>query len=168
MTTNARVALVSPKCNAIYFRPLCRADEGLILQAANHLSPKSLYLRFCVGTPRIPDHYISLLNSIISGSGVVVGAFLAGGSLVGWAELVNTSSQKADMGILVVDPWQGQGIGGQLLENVMETAARQGMETVTADVLQENERAIRLLVSRKGIARHKSEGLINFHISVGQ
>ena len=50
----------------------------------------------------------------------------------------------AEFSLLVADPWQGQGVGGQLLARLIEVARQEGITQIYADVLQANLRMQRL------------------------
>src|SRR2546428_8566518 len=59
----------------------------------------------------------------------------------------------ADIGLVVADGWQGLGLGSLLLEEVLRAGEQRGIHEVSADVLTENHRALRLLGRYKAIAR---------------
>jgi acetyltransferase len=50
----------------------------------------------------------------------------------------------AEFSLLVADGWQGRGVGGQLLERLIQVARREGIGSIYADVLQANLRMQRL------------------------
>ncbi len=50
----------------------------------------------------------------------------------------------AEFSLLVADPWQGQGVGGQLLSRLIDVAGREGITRIYADVLEANVRMQRL------------------------
>jgi acetyltransferase len=50
----------------------------------------------------------------------------------------------AEFSLLVGDPWQGQGIGRQLLSHLIEVAAREGIDRIYAEILEPNLRMQRL------------------------
>lgn len=51
----------------------------------------------------------------------------------------------AEIAVIVEDAWQGRGLGGRLLEHLVELACRQGFDDVTALVLAGNSGMLRLL-----------------------
>ncbi|HVV48231.1 MAG TPA: bifunctional acetate--CoA ligase family protein/GNAT family N-acetyltransferase [Polyangia bacterium] len=50
----------------------------------------------------------------------------------------------AEFSLLVADPWQGQGVGGQLLSRLVEVARQEGLARIYADVLEANVHMQRL------------------------
>jgi len=54
-------------------------------------------------------------------------------------------TSTAEIAVIVEDTWQGRGLGGRLLEHLLELARRQGFDDVLALVLSSNAGMIRLL-----------------------
>ncbi|HVT07491.1 MAG TPA: bifunctional acetate--CoA ligase family protein/GNAT family N-acetyltransferase [Polyangia bacterium] len=57
------------------------------------------------------------------------------------------AADDAEFSLLVGDPWQGQGIGRQLLARLVEVAAHEGITRVHAEILEANLRMQRLCAS---------------------
>src|SRR6185295_12570936 len=51
---------------------------------------------------------------------------------------------EAEFSLLVSDPWQGKGVGRQLLARLIDIARREGIARIYADILQENLRMQRM------------------------
>ncbi len=66
-------------------------------------------------------------------------------------------ARDAEFSLLVADPWQGQGIGGQLLGRLLEVAAQEGISLVHAEILEANLRMQRLC-ARLGFRLFPAEG----------
>jgi GNAT superfamily N-acetyltransferase len=62
----------------------------------------------------------------------------------------------ADLGVTVVDAWQGRGLGSVLLARLSERALEVGIEYFTAEVLAENRAMLSLLPA---LGRVESESL---------
>jgi RimJ/RimL family protein N-acetyltransferase len=78
---------------------------------------------------------------------------LDGATVVGWADLIpldrSIYAHVAVLGMGVVASSRGHGIGGALIDAVIERARRAGMERIELDVFAKNKRA-RALYERRG------------------
>ncbi len=66
-------------------------------------------------------------------------------------------ASDAEFSLLVADPWQGKGIGGQLLGRLLEVAAHEAIGLVHAEILEANLRMQRLC-ARLGFRLLPAEG----------
>ena len=74
---------------------------------------------------------------------------------------------RAEVAVVVVDDWQGAGIGRLLLSTLAERCREVGIRRWGACFLGENERAIRLFQSLGSIAdRRWSEGVLEMEIEI--
>jgi acetyltransferase len=64
---------------------------------------------------------------------------------------------EAEFSLLVSDPWQGRGVGGELLSRLVEVGRREGVARIWADVLLENVRMQRLC-ARLGFVMGEPDG----------
>jgi acetyltransferase len=64
---------------------------------------------------------------------------------------------EAEFALLVSDQYQGQGIGPELLNRLIDVARREGLTTLSADVLADNN-AMQRLCSRAGFKLHRELG----------
>ena len=62
--------------------------------------------------------------------------------------------READFAVTVVDEYQRRGVGGVMLERLCVAALKRGITVLRADVLLENEAAVRLI--RKVVPRATS------------
>ncbi|WP_225640859.1 GNAT family N-acetyltransferase [Streptomyces werraensis] len=116
--------------------------------------------------PSLPEPYIKRMLSMPLSEGVVIGAFLPSGALVGWIDLVETAPGVGDIGVLVADPWQGMGIGKRLVAEGAKVARERSVALLTADVLHSNERAKKILSAWEGASWRYSAGLVNYALPV--
>jgi GNAT superfamily N-acetyltransferase len=63
----------------------------------------------------------------------------------------------AEVAFVIEDGWQGRGLGGILLEAVLEAAEARGIRRFRAYVLADNHRMLRLLHSRTRVEDRKTE-----------
>ncbi len=83
---------------------------------------------------------------------------------VGVARFVRVSDGVAECAIVVADDWQNRGLGGQLLERLVERAREEGVERFTALVLAEDTDARRLLERLGNTVRHAEGSQIELEI----
>ena len=66
-------------------------------------------------------------------------------TMLGVARIIgDADGRTGEFAVLVGDAWQGQGIGGNLLEKCLSIAAKQGFDTVHGIVLKENKNMLAL------------------------
>ena len=68
-----------------------------------------------------------------------------GAEIRGIGELFNLPLERADVGLVVEDGFQGRGIGRELLQTLIQVARKQGIRALTGDMAYGNERAVALL-----------------------
>jgi len=73
--------------------------------------------------------------------------------IVGWGFLWSLTSDKPVFGLGIADAYQGQGLGSQLIDRVMDAAREQGLCHVYLTVVQDNHVAYHLYTSR-GFVRY--------------
>ncbi len=154
------------------YRPWRAGDETLVATAEMFLSPRSLNDRFFVGTGgRLPAAYV---RHIAGGPRTTWDAHVvvAGGTLLGWAEYGRRPGRldEADLGVIVVDPWQRQGIGTALVQDLLPRAYRAGVRRLNADVLPGNTAAHAMLAKAlgPGLDHSFSEGVVHYEIDLGR
>src|SRR5690606_18064202 len=132
--------------DAVRIRPYGVTDHDRVHRMSERLSPASLYTRFFSGTPRIPDHYVRLLDGIDHWDRDALVA-LDLQQIVGIAEFIRDRKRpwRADVAVLVCDPWQRRGLGSTLVTCLAELAGRRGVTEFDADVILENRAALRFV-----------------------
>jgi acetyltransferase len=56
--------------------------------------------------------------------------------------------ESAEYSILVADPWQGQGLGLMLTNQILNIAKKRGIKKIVASVLPNNESMIKLFIAK--------------------
>ncbi|TDD76206.1 GNAT family N-acetyltransferase [Actinomadura darangshiensis] len=110
---------------------------------SDRLSSASLYTRFFSGTPRVPEYYLGMLGRLDHWDReALVG--LDGDEIVGIAEYVRDTTRpcRADIAVLVADPWQRRGLGSVLIGCLTQLAGRRGITGFDADVVLTNRPAL--------------------------
>jgi ribosomal protein S18 acetylase RimI-like enzyme len=70
------------------------------------------------------------------------------GTVVGNASMAVAGYGVADIGMAVADAWRGRGVGGRLLDALVEAAPATGAHKIALEVWPHNQRAIALYRSR--------------------
>lgn len=127
------------------------ADDSVrISEFVCGLSSTSRYLRFFAS---VAPPSSSLLRVLSGGTGADVllvtdptGAVIAHGM----AADSSTNGEKlaSNIGLVVTDRWQGQGLGGLLLSTLVGRAAERGVRSLVLDVLPDNHRMLGIINRR--------------------
>ncbi|WP_131741882.1 GNAT family N-acetyltransferase [Actinomadura roseirufa] len=149
----------TPTLEDVRIRPYGVADGERLRRMSAHLSKASLYSRFFSGTPRIPDHYLRSLDALDHWDREALIALLAG-EIIGVAEYIRADRcrSRAELAVLVADPWQRCGVGGLLVSCLAGLALRRGVTEFDADVIATNREAVLAIRSGWPTARSLPSG----------
>jgi GNAT superfamily N-acetyltransferase len=130
-------------------------------------SHETIYLRFHLPLPTVPERTIELLagaGDVHRDSRAVV-AVDDGGGIAGHAMYARQRAHEAEMAIVVEDRRQSRGIGKLLLARLAEEAGGRGIEAFTSTVLGENRGALRFFSSVLSKAKFKiREGVYHLYV----
>jgi GNAT superfamily N-acetyltransferase len=127
-------------------RPARAADRPAIGDFFAGLSVQARYLRFF--SPITPGP--ALINLLCGGDGAT-DALLAtrGGVIIGHGLAADVSGPcgiaATDIGVVVADAWQHQGLGSALVRALITGAQVRGSTSVTMDVMHGNDRALAMI-----------------------
>jgi GNAT superfamily N-acetyltransferase len=128
--------------DAVTTRILSPADEGHVRSAFTRLSADSRHLRY--GMPLVhPGSLLDWVALLGRGTHLALGAWAGEGNLVGVARCVR-QGDSAEVAVTIVDDWQERGVGTLLLDALLCEARAHGLATLTASVIRENKRGVRL------------------------
>ncbi len=127
-----------------------RADDGARLQEAyRRLSPESRYQRFLVSKPRLTTADTRYLVEVDGLDHVALVAFDMRDLelIIGVARFVRRDGdpRAAEVAVVVGDPFQGEGLGAELVRRLASAARERGIDRLTALMLAQNGAAHRLL-----------------------
>ena len=71
--------------------------------------------------------------------------------------MADADHQTAEYAVLVVDPWQGRGLGGMLTDYCLELATTWGVKQVVAEIAKDNSRMLATFRNR-GFEIHSPMG----------
>jgi GNAT superfamily N-acetyltransferase len=130
-------------------RPVCPADLDALRDFFAGLSPQTRYLRFFA--PVTPT---SALLRLLSGesANVDVVVAVACGAIVGHAMAADRAEPEdaggarvTDIGVVVADAWQGQGLGAALMHALITRAQARGATSLAMDVLHANQQVVAMI-----------------------
>jgi ribosomal protein S18 acetylase RimI-like enzyme len=133
-------------------------DDGtLIREFVCGLSVRTQYFRFFTAVAPPSAGLLRALSGgsgradillVTDSSGAVVGHGMAADGQVG-------GTRTADIGLVVADSWQGQGLGTTLLRLLTDRAAQRGVEALVLEVLPDNRRMLGIIERRWPHARRE-------------
>jgi RimJ/RimL family protein N-acetyltransferase len=125
----------------IEIRALRREDEADMLAAVGKASAQSLQRRFFVMKRHFSDKERAFFMDIDFKNHVAIVALAeeAGRKVIGGGgRYIVFEPGRAEMAFVVVDTWQGRGIGSILMRHLVKIASDSGLQELTAEVLPEN------------------------------
>jgi ribosomal protein S18 acetylase RimI-like enzyme len=125
----------------IEVRPLRREDEDEMLAAIGKTSAQSLQRRFFVMKRHFSDKERAYFMDIDFKNHVAIVALAdeAGHNVVvGGGRYIVFEPGRAEMAFVVIDTWQGRGVGSILMRHLIKIASAAGLNELTAEVLPEN------------------------------
>lgn len=124
---------------AIHIQPLRRGDADLLDSVMAGMSRRSRYQRFHSPKPSLTDADRAHLTNVDGHDHLAFVAFAPDGAPLGVARAVRAADEPAtaEVALAVVDAWQRQGVGGELMGRLARCAAAVGIERLVAHVLAE-------------------------------
>jgi len=134
----------------VEIRALRPEDEADMLAALEQTSAQSLQRRFFVMKRHFSDKELAFFMDIDFRNHVALVVLTEEASrkvIAGGARYIVFEPGRAEMAFVVIDAWQGRGIGSILMRHLAKLAGEAGLRELTAEVLPEN--AAMLNVFRK-------------------
>jgi acetyltransferase len=131
-------------------RPIRAEDEPAAVDFHRRLSEQSVYSRFFTTVPlaeRVSHHRLARICFADYDREISLIVLAEDGPTVILAALRLTrrhATREADFGLLVIDAWQGRGLGKLLVSELLRVARGEGLERVHGMVLAENQRMLEI------------------------
>jgi RimJ/RimL family protein N-acetyltransferase len=136
--------------DVVRIRPVRPDDGPALIRAYANLGEQSRYRRFFTVMPELPDATLKAAVEVdhVNHEALVALPVLSA-EIIGECRFIRLPDQPdtAEIGVTVVDAWQGRGLGSALLARLSERAAEAGIDYFTAEVLAENRTMLALLPS---------------------
>jgi acetyltransferase len=144
----------------VLLRPIKPEDEPLWLEMFQNFSDESVHNRFFYMIRDTP-HVVRVRYCDINYSreiAIVAELTEERRRILGVVRLTIDVDQKTgEVAFIVADPWQGLGLGSQMVDYMIGICKDIGLETVYALVLPDNYRAIRFLKKRDFTIQYKDD-----------
>jgi RimJ/RimL family protein N-acetyltransferase len=126
----------------IEIRALRHEDEADMLAAIEQTSVQSLQRRFFVMKRRFSEQERAYFMDIDFKNHVAIVALADETDrkvIVGGGRYIVFEPGRAEMAFVVIDAWQGRGVGSVLMRHLIKIANEAGLKELTAEVLPENK-----------------------------
>jgi ribosomal protein S18 acetylase RimI-like enzyme len=136
----------------VEIRALRPDDKDDLLAAVGRTGARSLRRRFFVTKRSFSDKEIDFFTKIdFTSHGALVALAEEDGRkvIIGGGRCIITEPGKAEIAFLVIDDYQGQGLGSLLMRHLALIARKAGLRELVAEVLPENT-AMRKVFSKFG------------------
>ena len=136
----------------VEIRALRPDDKDDLLAAVGRTGTQSLQRRFFVAKRSFSDKEIAFFTNIdFANHGALVALADEEGRkiIIGGGRCIITEPGKAEIAFLVIDDYQGQGLGSLLMRHLALIARKAGLTELIAEVLPENT-ALRKVFSKFG------------------
>src|SRR6201986_2857634 len=131
----------------IEIRALRREDEADMLPAIGKTSAQSLQRRFFVMKRHFSDKERAFFMDVDFKNHVAIVALAEEASrtvVVGGGRYIVFEPGRAEMAFVVIDTWQGRGVGSILMRHLVKIARDARLQELTAEVLPENAAMIKV------------------------
>jgi RimJ/RimL family protein N-acetyltransferase len=126
----------------IVVRPIREKDAAGLARAHARLSPRSRQMRFLNPMPKLSSAQLRYLTEVDHRDHEAVVAIERGSrAIVGVARYVRLQHRPdvAELAAVVIDEWQGRGVGRTLVHALVDRARENGVERFSALVSSEND-----------------------------
>jgi acetyltransferase len=132
----------------LLIRPIQPEDAELLVELFKTLSPTSVYFRFFRHMKELTPEMLAMLTQIDYDRHMALVAIdesVSPEKMLGVARIIGDPDlSETEFSIMISEPWQGQGVGAQLLLNLLKVAKQQGAEKIWGTVLRENTQMLQL------------------------
>lgn len=120
-------------------RPVRPEDEALLRTFFAAVSEEDLRQRFFAPIKRVSGPFIARLTQVDYARNIVLLAMDGGEQVQGVAQIhSDPEGREGEYAILLRSSLKGRGLGWALMQRLIEVAARNGLHTITGEVLREN------------------------------
>jgi RimJ/RimL family protein N-acetyltransferase len=155
----------------VEIRALRPDDRASLLAAVSRTSSQSLYRRFFAVKRGFTEQEIVFFSNVDFVSHVALVAVMEDGGqplIVGGGRYIVVQPGQAEVAFVVVDQYQGQGIGAKLLHHLAVIARDAGLKELVAEVLPDNTSMLKVFERsgfRLGTRREPQGAHITLHLS---
>jgi len=151
----------------VYLHTLRPSDRAALLAAFERTSPQTRYRRFFAPKSALSEREVRFLTEVDGERHVALGAAwmnpqgqFEGLAVARFVRLPDDPS-TAEPAIVVIDAWQGRGLGRALLERLVAAARERGIDRFACSVVAGNGPMLRLLREYPGARFRAEDGVIH-------
>lgn len=151
----------------IEIRAIRREDEADMLAAIGKTSAQSLQRRFFAMKRHFSESERAFFTEVDFINHVAIVALADDANekvIIGGGRYIVFEPGRAEMAFVVVDAWQGRGVGSILMRHLIILASNAGLQELTAEVLPENAAMIRVF-GKFGFASARHTDLRTLHLT---
>jgi RimJ/RimL family protein N-acetyltransferase len=148
---------------SIEIRAIRPEDKAGMLAAVDASSTESLRRRFFVLKRHFSEKELTFFLKVDFETHVALVACAEDGTIVAGGRYIVSEPGQAEMAFVVVDAWQGRGIGGLLMRHLIALAREAGLKELMAEVLPENG-AMRRVFEKAGFRPVASGDPMTIHL----
>ena len=127
--------------SAVTLRELHAGDSEMLERFVERLSEDTIYFRFlAAGMNRRV-----IVDQLSPRPGAYTLVAVTGGTIVGHVAYFKSQSDAAEIGVLILDAYQGKGLGTRLIESIARAANAKGVTVFEAIIGWNNTRMIRMV-----------------------
>ncbi|MDA0178971.1 GNAT family N-acetyltransferase [Solirubrobacter phytolaccae] len=150
--------LTLPIGTTVLVRPIEPEDKPLLSLGLKTLSPETAMRRFLTLKTSFSAAELRYLTEVDQVDHIALVAVDADhGFLIGVARCVRVAPDTAELAIVIGDPWQRQGLGRALVDELAVRASAQGITRFSGTMMATNRGAVRLM---RGFGTHIDRDLI--------
>jgi GNAT superfamily N-acetyltransferase len=147
-------------------RPIGPADQGLLIEGLQHLSPQSKFARFGSGISGLSASELRYLTDVNQVSHVAWGATIDD-EPAGVGRYIVDSAAEAEIAITVVDRFQRRGLGRALFDALAASARASGIESFHFAIEPWNRTVLRMLPGIE-VGQDESDGMLTGRIALAE
>jgi acetyltransferase len=144
----------------VLLRPIRPEDEPMELAMVNKLSRESLYFRFFGYVPKLDHQFMIRFTQIDYDREMAIIALVeeeGQEEMIGVVRIVaDPWGEAAEYAIIIADHWQGQSLGSQMTDYIIEIARDMRLKRIYASALATNKGMLRLF-DRKGFTLEQDD-----------
>jgi RimJ/RimL family protein N-acetyltransferase len=172
MTAASRPQLVTLRSgDVVRIRQVHADDAEALVRAYANLGEQSRYRRFFTAMPELPEATLKAAVEVDhTDHEALVAVPPLSTEIIGECRFIRLPDQPetAEVGVTVVDAWQGRGLGSALLARLSERAVEAGIEYFTAEFLAENRTVLALLPGLGQVETESSGPVVTARVELAE
>ncbi len=157
------------KDKTVYFRPLLPSDQKAIQDFFYSHRPETIYQRYLTNVEALPRTEAQARVAVDYNKDMAIAGFddwTPYAQMVCLARYIRQEDQKAEIGFVVKENYQGLGIGSFMCKHLIESAKQHGITRLCAYVSHSNSAMIKIF-KKNGFSVRDSDQVDGLYIELG-